>query len=152
MADEKLYSIEEVELFAFKSGIYLKSTITGPGLKLEAFTKDDLDYKIGYLTAFVRPFTGLLQLETIQVLNRRQKLNFKREGWSMKGPGICFIMGSWALKWASDKGCRRAELLAVNDSDKMHNILVTLYKSFGFKIEKYIGEESITDRMVWGKI
>jgi hypothetical protein len=101
---EKFYTLEEVELFGFKSGIYLKPVITGPALKLEAYVKDDLDNKIGYLTAFIRPFPfGLLQLETIQVLNRRQTLGFKRDGWSVKGPGICFIMGSWALKWAYDK-------------------------------------------------
>jgi hypothetical protein len=35
-------------------GIFLKSTVTGPSLRLEAFVKDDLDYKIGYLTAFIR--------------------------------------------------------------------------------------------------
>ena len=70
----------------------------------------------------------------------------------MKGPGICFIMGSWALKWAYDKGCRRAELLAVDDSEKMHAVLVALYKSFGFIVERYVGEANVGDRLVWGML
>lgn len=107
------FTIEDVEFYGMKSGIFLKATTTGPSLRLEAFVKDDLDIKIGYLTAFIRPFPfGLLQLDTIQVLNRRQTLGFKREGWTMNGPGICFIMGSWALLWAYRKGCRRAEVHA----------------------------------------
>ena len=68
----------------------------------------------------------------------------------MNGPGICFVMGSWALRWAYEKGCRRAELLAVDDSPKMHAILVALYQSFGFSVEKYVDEDSVSDRLVWG--
>ena len=80
------YTFDEIEALGFKSGIFLKSTITGPTLKLEAYVKSDLDYKIGYLNAFIRPFPpGLFQLDTIQVLNRRQTLGFKREGWTING-------------------------------------------------------------------
>ena len=70
----------------------------------------------------------------------------------MNGPGICFVIGSWALRWAYDKGCRRAELLAVDDSPQMHAVLVALYRSFGFSVERYVGEESISDRLVWGAV
>ena len=150
--NENIFSLEDVEFYAFKSGIFIKSQMTGPTLRLEEYVKDDLDYKIGYLTCFVRPFTNLLQLETIQVLNRRQTLGFKREGYTMNGPGICFIMGSWALRWAYEKGSQTAELLAVNDNEQMHRILIALYESFGFKTLKYINEDNVKDRLVWGAI
>ena len=70
----------------------------------------------------------------------------------MNGPGICFIMGSWALRWAYEKGSRKAELLAVNDSEQMHRILIALYESFGFKRLKYIDEDNVKDRLVWGAL
>ena len=61
-------------------------------------------------------------------------------------------MGSWALAWALEKGCKNAELLAVNDEDRMHAILIRLYEGFGFDIVKEVGDESssIPDRLVWG--
>ena len=58
-------------------------------------------------------------------------------------------MGSWALRWAHEKGCRRAELLAVKDSELMHRTLVKLYESFGFRTMREV-DYSVTDRLVWG--
>eukprot|EP01035_Chromulina_nebulosa_P020670 gene20670-26800_t len=69
-------------------------------------------------------------IETIQVKNRRQTLGFKRSGWTIDGPGISFLMGTWALRWAYDKGCNRAQLLAVDDSPRMQRILTKLYSRF----------------------
>merc|ERR1712070_1233197 len=62
--------------------------------------------------------------------------------------------GSWALCWAFDKGCKKAQLLAVNDNERMHKILIALYRGFGFKIMREVGEESnsIPDRLVWGAV
>ena len=60
--------------------------------------------------------------------NHRQYLGYRRGSWTVDGPGISFILGSWAIKWAYDKGCRRAELLAVRDSDLMNLVLVRLYE------------------------
>jgi hypothetical protein len=67
-------------------------------------------------------------LDTIQVKNRRQNLGYKRKAWDPSASGISFIMGSWALCWATEKGCQRAELLAIKDDENMHSILVRLYK------------------------
>lgn len=122
------FSRDDIEEYASLCGLTLKSSGFGPALRLDAYPEGS-DQAIGYLTAFIRPIPlGLFQLETIQVENRRQTLGFKREGWSIDGPGISFIMGSWALCWAYEKGCRNTELLAVKDSEKMHAILVKLYE------------------------
>ena len=84
-------SIDEIEEFAKFNNLTLKSEVKGPYLRLEAFTNGDVETKVGYLTAFIRPFPfKLFQLDTIQVLNRRQTLGFKRKGWKMDGPGIRF--------------------------------------------------------------
>ena len=122
-------SLTEIQEYAKLSSLKLVATETGPYLRLEAFPAGSNEL-IGYLTAFIRPFPfGMLQLDTIQVKNRRQNLGFKREGWTIDGPGISFIMGSYALSWAYSRGCRRTQLLAVN-----------------------VTEDSVQDRLVWGAV
>jgi len=160
-------TIPEIEEYAKAIGLRIQSYATGPLLRLEAFPinntipkigirSDNNDNKpIGYLTAFIRPIpSNLLHLETIQVQNRRQNLGFKREGWSMDGPGISFILGSYALVWAYQKGCKRTELLAVKDTEAMHQILIRLYESFGFNKLRDVGDDSksIGDRLLWGAV
>ena len=34
----------------------------------------------------------------------------------------------------------------------MHNILVALYRSFGFQVERRIKEDDVGDRLVWGAV
>jgi len=152
----EIFTFVELEEYAKASGLRLKSVATGPVLRIEAFPIcNNEDEPIGYLTAFLRPFPfGLFHLDTIQVKNRRQNLGYQRKGWTIEGPGISFIMGSYALRWAWDRGCRRTELLAVKDTEQMHAVLVRLYESFGFKTVREVGDEqsSIQDRLTWGAV
>jgi len=125
---ESILTIEEIERFATFSKLKIKSSVTGPYLRLEAYPIDDDSTLVGYLTAFIRPFPfKLFQLDTIQVKNRRQNIGYKRKNWTVDGPGASFILGTWALAWARGQGCEKTELLAVRDSDEMHDILVRLY-------------------------
>jgi hypothetical protein len=127
LTSKNYFTTEDIENYAKYSGLRIESKPNGPFLRLEAFPVDSSE-SIGYLTAFMRPVPlGLLQLETIQVENRRQKLGFQRQEWTIDGPGISFIMGSYALCWAYENGCRTSQLLAVNDSPTMHEILKRLY-------------------------
>lgn len=148
-----LFSLSDIDDYAKLCGLQLKVQPKGPFLKIEAFPIQYPEESIGYLTAFIRPLPlFLFQLDTIQVENRRQTLGFQRRGYSVEGPGISFIMGSYALRWAYDRGCRTTQLLAVKDSEEMHRTLVRLYSSFGFKVLKYLDDtvDSVTDRLVWG--
>jgi len=161
---DMMMTFDRLEKYANVCGLRLQIRSTGPYLRIEAFptlpssslaVSMPQPQPIGYLTAFIRPFPPLLfHLDTIQVKNRRQSLSFKREGWTIDGPGISFLMGSYALLWAYQRGCRRTELLAINDSDKMHRILVRLYKSFGFSVMREVGDDgnSISDRLLWGGV
>lgn len=152
-------SLAELEEYARVSGLRLKAMETGPLLRLEAHPiqsegEGESD-AIGYLTAFIRPLPfGLFHLDTIQVKNRRQNIGFQRRGYTMEGPGISFLMGSYALVWAQTKGCKTTQLLAVKDTEEMHGVLVRLYESFGFRILRSVGDErsSIADRLVWGAV
>lgn len=148
-----LFTLNDIHHYAELSGLRLKVLPTGPYLRLEAYPLSD-EESIGYLTAFIRPWPiGMLQLDTIQVQNRRQTLGFTRKSnVNLEGPGISFIMGSYALRWAFDKGCTVTQLLAVKDSEEMHQVLVRLYGSFGFRVIKELTDslESVPDRLVWG--
>ena len=148
-------SFAEIEEYAKLSGLQLKATETGPLLRLEATPLSDPSSPIGYLTAFIRPVPfKLFHLDTIQVKNRRQTLGFSRSGYTIEGPGISFIMGSWALVWARERGCRTTQLLAVKDSEEMHNVLVRMYASYGFETLREVGDDgaSVADRLVWGAV
>jgi len=153
----KLMTCEDIERFSRLNGVVLRPQVSANvGLTIEAYVTGEENAKpIGYLSAFIRPIPGkLLHLDTIQVKNRRQSLGFKRRGWSMSGPGISFIMGSWALRWAYDRGCTYTELLAVKDTPEMHHILTRLYESFGFERVRDVGDgiSSISDRLIWGAV
>lgn len=153
LSKEEYFTVEEIEAYATICGLAVKKEENSLSLRLELFPIGNPTFKLGYLTAFLRPFPfGLLQLDTIQVQNRRQIKLFKRRSWTVDGPGISFIMGSYALRWAVDKGCTDTELLAVKDDDRMHMILVRLYQSFGFEVVREVGEDgaSVPDRLVWG--
>ena len=97
---------EEIERYAAHFGLQLKMDIKGPALRIDVFASNDLNEldRVGYLTAFLRPLPlGMLQLDTIQVKNRRQILGYKRKNWKIDGPGISFILGALALRWGLDR-------------------------------------------------
>lgn len=68
------------------------------------------------------------------------------------GAAIGLYMGYRCLMHGLDKGCSKAEFLAIDDEEFQHKRLVKYYKQFGFKIVKYVGEDvqDIPDRLVWG--
>lgn len=146
-----MYSLEDLDYYASCIGIVLKKTVSGPYLKLEAYERGE-DKPSGYLTGFVRPFTGILQLETIQVRNRRQVLGYRPIPQGVENKGISFILGCYSLRWAFAKGCYKAELLAVRDTPVMEAILIRLYESYGYKVKATIEEGNLADRIVWGAV
>ena len=149
---------DDLTYYAELCGLSLK-VVEGPAqsLRLEAYPLNNPDIVVGYLTAFIRPLPfKLFHLDTIQVKNQRQNVGYKRsqDSWTIDGPGISFIMGSYALAWAYEKGCKKTELLAVKDTEQMHKILIRLYQSFGFVIVREVGDNavSIPDRLLWGAV
>lgn len=126
-----VFNTEMVDYYANMKGLSLRPKSQGIFLTLEAYPVSS-DVKIGYLHCFLRPLPrDTLHLESIQVRNRRQSFeSTKKVRWSPESGLISFIMGSWALCWAREKGSKRAELLAINDSEQMNKILVRLYSRY----------------------
>ena len=160
-SQQKQMSLQKIDHYAGLMGIRLEKKEQGAKLRLEAYplrNPENIESSmIGYLEAFIRPLPfKLFQLDTIRVKNQRQNAGYKRsnDDWTIDGPGISFVMGSYALQWAFEKGCTETELLAVKDSDLMHEVLVRLYQSFGFSVVREVGDDnsSIKDRLVWGAV
>lgn len=158
-SSKSYFSVPDLVQYANLFGLNINIIDNPIYLRLEAVPIDNPSECVGFLTAFIRPVPfKLLQLDTIQVKNRRQTLGFRRNNWAPDGSTITFIMGSIALRWAHDKGCANAELLAVKDSEKMHRILVRLYENFGFQKIREVGDledasmQTVSDRLVWGAV
>ncbi|KAK6945979.1 hypothetical protein RJ641_013523 [Dillenia turbinata] len=69
--------------------------------------------------------------------------------------GIGLYIGAVAIRYGCDSGCKKAELLAINDSDLYHSKLVKFYTRIGFKSVHEVTGSSFRDlahRLVWGGI
>uniref|UniRef100_A0A7N0UXU5 Acyl-CoA N-acyltransferase n=1 Tax=Kalanchoe fedtschenkoi TaxID=63787 RepID=A0A7N0UXU5_KALFE len=69
--------------------------------------------------------------------------------------GIGLFLGAVAIRHGFDSGCRKAELLAINDSDLYHSKLVRFYTRIGFKAVYEVTGSSIGDsahQLVWGGV
>ncbi len=124
------YTTKQVEQFAYLKGMVLKPTIQGIYITVDAYPVDS-EIKIGYLSAFLRPIPkDTLQFETIQIRGSTQQPNGGKVIWPQENGLISFILSSWALSWAKEKGSVRAELLVNNDSNHMYRILTRLYMRY----------------------
>ena len=57
------------------------------------------------------------------------------------------------MAWAIESTpCRRARLLAINDDESQHEILIRYFQQKGFKIVREVGSSplDLPFRMVWG--
>ncbi|KAL8540460.1 hypothetical protein ACS0TY_001894 [Phlomoides rotata] len=69
--------------------------------------------------------------------------------------GIGLFVGAVAIRHGYDCGCRKAELLAINDTDLYHSKLVRFYKRLGFKEVCEVEGSSLGDlshMVVWGGV
>uniref|UniRef100_A0A7S2C8K0 Uncharacterized protein n=2 Tax=Octactis speculum TaxID=3111310 RepID=A0A7S2C8K0_9STRA len=68
--------------------------------------------------------------------------------------GMGMLIGGVAAVFGVEKGCKRAELLAIYDDDKQHKVLVRFYQRIGFKSVRDVGDTfaSLGDRLVWGGV
>ncbi|GAA0187098.1 hypothetical protein LIER_34386 [Lithospermum erythrorhizon] len=69
--------------------------------------------------------------------------------------GIGLFIGAVAIRYGYDCGCRKAELLAINDTDLYHTKLMKYYARVGFKAVYEVNGSSLGDMghmLVWGGI
>ncbi len=81
-----------------------------------------------------------LQLDTMQVSSTAP---------AGVGPLIWASTMAWAIE---STPCRRARLLAINDDESQHEILIRYFQRKGFKIVREVGSSpfDLPFRMIWG--
>mmetsp|Transcript_20255 Transcript_20255/g.46911 ORF Transcript_20255/g.46911 Transcript_20255/m.46911 type:complete len:155 (+) Transcript_20255:385-849(+) len=97
----------------------------------------------------------ILHLDSMEIYQKmmvraRQGNPLLRTGGTFLGIGV--LIGYLCLLHGKSKGCKVAEFLAIDDSEKQHRRLVSYYRRGGFKVIKYVGDGAgdIPDRLVWG--
>uniref|UniRef100_A0A061RJP7 Uncharacterized protein n=1 Tax=Tetraselmis sp. GSL018 TaxID=582737 RepID=A0A061RJP7_9CHLO len=69
--------------------------------------------------------------------------------------GLGLLLGGATFAYGFESGCRKAEILAINDDDDWAKRLVRYYRYFGFQ-ERYTvggrGLADLPDLLVWGGV
>ena len=168
--DADLISLSELEAVADRLGCKLQVNSVGPAYKLELLwgsqvakqliggdpSRPDL---LGASDGFSQP-TGVVHLETIQL---RRFTGYWRRSWSrryeevprLSRQGLGLLLSVAVAAWIRERdpfGCKRAQLLAIYDSEEQHKTLVRYYRRLGFTTMREVGDDwrGAADRMVSG--
>lgn len=106
--------------------------------------------ELGRAEGLIRPWVGgkILHLDSIRL--RRETLGMEKSIF-----GIGLFIGAVAVRFGYDCGCKKAELLAIYDTDLYHSKLVRFYTRIGFKVVHEVSGSSIGDvphMLVWGGV
>jgi len=108
-------------------------------------------HRLSVAQGFVAPPPfGILHLDSVRVYNSRLR-GAARAVQSTHG--LAVLLGAAAFAHGHACGCRRAELLAINDLNEYAARLVVYYKRLGFVVEREIGDGGLDDLphlLVWG--
>jgi len=69
--------------------------------------------------------------------------------------GIAILLGTMSLLEASEVGCKKCELLAIDDGNEYAEKLVRYYGRLGFKTVRVVGDnglKDLPDLLVWGGV
>ncbi|KAG2430833.1 hypothetical protein HXX76_009807 [Chlamydomonas incerta] len=107
---------------------------------------------LGVTTGFVAPLLGIMHCDTLQIFTKGLKGG---DGQRVRGGalGLGLLLGGATFAYGHARGCRTAEILAINDDDSWHERLVKYYSYFGFKPVCKVGGNGLSDlphMLVWG--
>ncbi|KAG0498577.1 hypothetical protein HPP92_002885 [Vanilla planifolia] len=141
-----LPTMPEVLAASRLQGIRLGLLTLGPFFRVtvEGLTGKEL----GRLEGFIRPWISgkILHLDSIRM--KKETIFMQRSIF-----GIGLFVGAAAIRHGYDCNCRRAELLAINDSPLLHSRLVRFYTRMGFRPVHEVDGSSFADishMLVWG--
>ena len=161
-------TLDEIEAAARSAGFTFTQTNMGPLyrviLRLVPEPGEDGKGKaIGYTNGALTP--PLLRQDTMQISfvntgNPNSMTNEKRVSVEERGfrsnsiYGLSLLLGAYAMRWAYDNGCRRAELLAIKDNERQAKVLRRHYSRLGFRAVREVTDDitCVPDRMLWGGI
>lgn len=142
----------EVAAAARRRGLHLSASELGPFYRIVCRERDEDGPIVGLTTGFVAPAFGLMHCDTLQVFTRGRR---GEDGQRVRGGllGLGLLLGGATFSFGLAKGCRKAEILAINDDDGWHERLVKYYSYFGFVPVCKVGGNGLSDLphlLVWG--
>ncbi|XP_040384303.1 uncharacterized protein LOC102710441 [Oryza brachyantha] len=138
-------------------GLRVRLTTLGPFFRVTAARRcggggregEGEEEELGRAQGVVRPWPGgsVLHLDSM----RMSRATLRVPDRPIFGLGL--FLGAVAVRHGFDAGCKRAELLAINDTPTYHSKLVRFYTRMGFKTVHEVDGSSVTDlahMLVWG--
>ena len=170
-------TMEEIEAAANARGLTLESRRFGPAFKmiarrlrrdegeadgggaggLASERTDDADADEDIVAThegfFAPPPFGILHMDSMRVYNSRVTTAEKD---TMRSTfGIAILLGTMSLLAASEMGCKKCELLAIDDGNEYAAKLVKYYSRLGFETVRVVGDNGLRDLpdlLVWGGV
>ncbi|PNH08069.1 hypothetical protein TSOC_005422, partial [Tetrabaena socialis] len=144
-------SVQEVQQAATRRGLELTVKDFGPFYRVVCRDSSD-DRVLGVTTGFVAPLVGIMHCDTLQVFTSGLRGD---DGQRIRGGvlGLGLLLGGATFAYGCERGCKVAEILAINDDDAWHERLVRYYSFFGFKAVRKVGGNGLSDLphlLVWG--
>ncbi|KAG2538547.1 uncharacterized protein LOC120690451 [Panicum virgatum] len=131
-------------------GLHVRLRTVGPLFRVTATRGEGEDaVELGRAEGGVRPWSGgaVLHLDSMRMTRATLSVSDR----PLFGLGM--FLGAVAVRHGFDAGCKRAELLAINDTPLYHDKLVRFYRRMGFKVVHVVDGSSISDlahMLVWG--
>ncbi|XP_030480950.2 uncharacterized protein LOC115697918 isoform X1 [Cannabis sativa] len=127
----------------------LRLQTVGPFFRVTAKSLET-NNELGKAEGIIRVWFGgrILHLDSI-------RLNKETLGMEKSIFGIGLFIGAVAIRYGYDCGCKKAELLAINDSELYHKKLVKFYRRIGFKVVHEVSGSRLDDighMLVWGGV
>ena len=155
---------EEIAMAAKNRGLALDTKTFGPFFKItarrlptgsgELLEKCDAEV-IGEHDGFIAPPPfGILHMDSMRIYNSRVRGEDERRAMRSLF-GISILLGTSSALMAHEAGCRKMELLAIDDGNEYAKKLVAYYGRLGFEKVRVVGEGAATDLfvlLVWGGV
>ncbi|EFJ41884.1 hypothetical protein VOLCADRAFT_98120 [Volvox carteri f. nagariensis] len=147
-----LVTLEEVQLAAQRRGLHVGVKEFGLFYRVVCRDGGEDGRILGVTNGFVAPWFGIMHCDTLQIFTRGLKGD---TGQRIRGGtlGLGLLLGGATFAHGFRRGCRTAEILAINDDDDWHERLVKYYSYFGFRPVCRVGGNGLADvphMLVWG--
>ena len=158
---------DEIAAAAKKRGLAMETTTFGPFFKITARRlstrageegrpgTEDADV-IGEHDGFIAPPPfGILHMDSMRIYNSRVRGDDEKS--TMRSTfGLSILLGATSSLMAHEAGCRKVELLSIDDGNEYAPKLVKYYGRLGFKTVKEVGDngffEDLPHLLVWGGV
>ena len=151
---------EEIERAANARGLTLETKFYGPVFKISARRMgagraegEEADVVATHDGFVAPPPFGILHMDSMRVYN--SKVSESERGKMRSTFGIAILLGTMSLLEGAEAGCKKCELLAIDDGNGYAEKLVRYYGRLGFETVRVVGENGlrdIPDLLVWGGV